>query len=392
MGRDGDYYPACDPDTEVCCKCGPDDISYKCIPKDAPCGLFDDCPVNIVPPTPAPVDPPTPAPVDPPTPAPVDPPTPAPVDPPPATGNVTGTVFEDSNNNGMRDPGEPGILGVIVVITDSSGAKKTLTTDSDGGYSATVPTGPTVIKIVAPPDSVQTSGFDPTTVVVIEGQTATDLDGFHFPPSPTPAPVDDPCKVTNDICGEDGECCPNNADGTEGSCLPVNQRNNKCIGDSCANKGFCVDEGKDCDDIDRNLCLAICVETCECGNGVDVTSTKDTVNCTNEFVLDRKYGCDGDCCGCDCAPGAGYCALPTTPLPTKPATTTDNAGLLPPVTTTVAPVTTTVAPGEQICVDPTDTSELEGFCKKVGGEDGGDGLCCKRDGLYTCTWCDECGT
>jgi hypothetical protein len=51
---------------------------------------------------------------------------------PTPTGKVKGTVFEDANNNGKQDPGEPGISGVDVVITDSKGNKLTLTTDETG--------------------------------------------------------------------------------------------------------------------------------------------------------------------------------------------------------------------------------------------------------------------
>lgn len=43
--RDGEYYRACPPH-QVCCKCGPDDISFKCIDKHEQCGLDADCPRN----------------------------------------------------------------------------------------------------------------------------------------------------------------------------------------------------------------------------------------------------------------------------------------------------------------------------------------------------------
>lgn len=50
---------------------------------------------------------------------------------------VTGTVFEDRNNNGVQDPSEPGIPGVRVVLigTDDRGPVAiTLTTDATGNY------------------------------------------------------------------------------------------------------------------------------------------------------------------------------------------------------------------------------------------------------------------
>jgi hypothetical protein len=46
--------------------------------------------------------------------------------------------------------------------------------------------------------------------------------------------------------------------------------------------------------------------------------------------------------------------------------------------------------GPVTCTDPLSFPEIEGFCIKEVEEAGGDGLCCKRDGIFTCTWCDEC--
>ena len=54
-------------------------------------------------------------------------------------------MFEDVNANGVQDPGEPGIEGVDVVITDSNGETFTLTTDQTGMYMAEVPPGPTAL-------------------------------------------------------------------------------------------------------------------------------------------------------------------------------------------------------------------------------------------------------
>ena len=54
-------------------------------------------------------------------------------------GAVTGVVFVDSNNNGTRDPGEPGLPGVTVTLTgtDTSGnpVTRVVTTNPDGSYS-----------------------------------------------------------------------------------------------------------------------------------------------------------------------------------------------------------------------------------------------------------------
>ena len=154
-------------------------------------------------PTPAAVTaPPTSFPTTPPTASPTASPTAAPT--PTPTGKVKGTVFEDANNNGEQDPGEPPIAGVDVVITDSEGNVFTLTTDETGMYMAEVPIGDTVIDIdesTLPPGYEQTVGTDPTTVDVPSGGTAlTSMDTTsllthrplrqqHLHCSPTSAPT-----------------------------------------------------------------------------------------------------------------------------------------------------------------------------------------------------------
>ena len=130
-------------------------------------------------PTRGPTSSPTGKPTSTPTKSPTSSPTASPTATP--TGKVKGTVFEDTNGNGVQDPSEPGLPGVDVVITDSEGNVFTLTTDATGMYMAEVPAGPTVTDIVEstlPEGSVQTVGTDPTTVDVPAGGTATDLDGF----------------------------------------------------------------------------------------------------------------------------------------------------------------------------------------------------------------------
>ncbi len=37
-------------------------------------------------------------------------------------GTVSGTVYNDLNGNGVQDPGEPGLAGVVVSLIDSAGA------------------------------------------------------------------------------------------------------------------------------------------------------------------------------------------------------------------------------------------------------------------------------
>jgi uncharacterized repeat protein (TIGR01451 family) len=47
--------------------------------------------------------------------------------------NISGTVFEDQNHNGLRDAGEPIIFGVTITLSGTTGL--TTTTDTNGAYS-----------------------------------------------------------------------------------------------------------------------------------------------------------------------------------------------------------------------------------------------------------------
>ena len=148
-----------------------------------------------------------------PTPAPTPLPTQLPTTPPPTplppvnlpTGKVVGMVFEDKNANGIRDPGEPGIAGVRVMITDSSGEVQIKVTNSNGEYAADVPVGTTatiIVESTLPHDLVPTSADRTTTLYVLVDQTVYDSDGYMSikptqPPSSklTPVPTSSPTTI-----------------------------------------------------------------------------------------------------------------------------------------------------------------------------------------------------
>ncbi len=78
------------------------------------------------------------------------------------------TVFEDTNSNGVRDPGENGIQGVTVILTPSSGVNLgagpgqpiTTTTDFNGSYLfPSLISGDYTVEVIPPSGWVQT--FDP---------------------------------------------------------------------------------------------------------------------------------------------------------------------------------------------------------------------------------------
>ncbi|WP_272024160.1 SdrD B-like domain-containing protein, partial [Olleya namhaensis] len=94
-------------------------------------------------------------------------------------------VFEDINGDGVQDPGEEGIAGVDVTITDVDGNETTVTTDADGIWEATdIPVGDTVVDVdetTLPAEitnTLTTTDSDPETVTVLEGDNPTTNDGF----------------------------------------------------------------------------------------------------------------------------------------------------------------------------------------------------------------------
>ncbi len=89
-------------------------------------------------------------------------------------GSISGHLFTDVNGNGSEDSGEPGLAGVDIRITDSSGNVQTVTTDSSGNWVASVPPGGTLVDIddndpQIPTGAVRTAGADPVTVIAIAG-------------------------------------------------------------------------------------------------------------------------------------------------------------------------------------------------------------------------------
>jgi hypothetical protein len=70
-----------------------------------------------------------------------------------ASGGVCGTVFNDTNNNGVQDSGETGIENVPVFVCQLCDGSDTVSgvTGLNGSYSIFVPGGTTTVFIVIPP-------------------------------------------------------------------------------------------------------------------------------------------------------------------------------------------------------------------------------------------------
>jgi hypothetical protein len=97
-------------------------------------------------------------------------------------GTITGHLFEDVDGDGIQDVGEPDLAGVDVTLTPAGGgAPITVTTDVNGDYSSSVPSGDVDADVTDPASSTLTTGNDPQTVTVPTGGTGTAGDvGFQF--------------------------------------------------------------------------------------------------------------------------------------------------------------------------------------------------------------------
>jgi hypothetical protein len=99
---------------------------------------------------------------------------------------VSSSVFGDANRNGVRDPDESGLPGVLVQVTAPDVGSMTVTTDADGHWSVLVPPGlvshAVVVKSVDPV-LVPTTPSGLRTVRIEAGmQIASAPRGYWYPP------------------------------------------------------------------------------------------------------------------------------------------------------------------------------------------------------------------
>ncbi|MFN8498619.1 MAG: SdrD B-like domain-containing protein [Anaerolineae bacterium] len=121
--------------------------------------------------------------------------------PTPGTGNIDGTVFNDTNGDGVRQPGEPGIPGATVTLKDQNGNPvATTTTDPSGNYSfPNVPPGSYTVTETVPPGYTPTT---PTTVPVSVTSGSTNNVDFGNQPAPQPGTGNLTGTVFYDINGD----------------------------------------------------------------------------------------------------------------------------------------------------------------------------------------------
>ncbi len=102
-----------------------------------------------------------------------------------AGGEISGTKFDDSNGNGIRDAGEPGIRDVTIQLTpvDPAGAVVQVQTDSNGDYQfVDLPAGSYTVNEIVPTGSLITLPTDNQYEVVLAqaDSVAENLDFGNF--------------------------------------------------------------------------------------------------------------------------------------------------------------------------------------------------------------------
>ncbi|WP_317129898.1 SdrD B-like domain-containing protein, partial [Psychroflexus aestuariivivens] len=99
------------------------------------------------------------------------------------SGEISGLIYDDLNNNGSLDVGEPGLDDIDVIITTFVGETVIVETNANGEWSSSVPLGTTISQIdTSDPDfpdgAIQTEGSNPTTTEVLLNQSYSEIDGF----------------------------------------------------------------------------------------------------------------------------------------------------------------------------------------------------------------------
>ncbi|WP_219641102.1 Ig-like domain-containing protein [Cohnella sp. CFH 77786] len=133
---------------------------------------------------------------------------------------VSGVVFNDLDQDGMQDPGEQGIAGVKVQVTDSAtqdgaynGGTYTVTTDANGNYTLPIHAGNVTVKIDRSANPglngmASTTGGSEKSLIAVAGTNQVNF-GYVTQPNQTPTatnatattPVD--TQLTGQLAGTD---------------------------------------------------------------------------------------------------------------------------------------------------------------------------------------------
>lgn len=109
---------------------------------------------------------------------------------------ITGVVFLDLDGDGSRDPSEPGVPFIDVVVTDSQGNTLVVSTDAAGEYSAFILAGNATVNVDEsdpnfPPGATLSTANDPQVVNVLPGSSTPAQAVGYEPPELTFSKVSD---------------------------------------------------------------------------------------------------------------------------------------------------------------------------------------------------------
>ena len=110
------------------------------------------------------------------------------------TGRIEGVVYSDVNDNGTRDAGENGVQGVQVSIS-SGAASQTVTTGTDGTFTANVAPGTWTITVSQVPAGYFPIEEGSTQVTVGTGGDAVSSVEFSLVPRPAGASTTDDAQA-----------------------------------------------------------------------------------------------------------------------------------------------------------------------------------------------------
>ncbi|MEG4277304.1 DUF4347 domain-containing protein [Microcoleus sp. MON1_C1] len=115
----------------------------------------------------------------------------------PQPGAIRGLKFQDTNNNGTQDAGEPGLpnfqIQLTNVVAGTAPAPVTTTTDNSGNYLfANLTPGTYRVREVNQPGFTQSTP-QPADIALTSGAIVTGINFGNFPaPTPTPTPPPEP--------------------------------------------------------------------------------------------------------------------------------------------------------------------------------------------------------
>jgi hypothetical protein len=90
-------------------------------------------------------------------------------------GRISGILYSDANDNGVRDEGEVGVVNAEVQLA-TAGTEQTVTTAADGTFSATVAPGTWTITVTSVPAGYFEVEDNSTEVVVTAGGAVSNIE------------------------------------------------------------------------------------------------------------------------------------------------------------------------------------------------------------------------